>query len=199
MSHTRLDEGSSLKPLVDRIGETAGSIERLLTFTGDYQSIGIKAPQWHDVHYNIGVTKSYLNKAGLTISDNVGSLQLYADPLIHKVLYNLVDNAIRHGKTVKNIHFSYYRNNTGIVLVCEDDGAGIPDAEKKKIFGNGYGKHTGLGLFFIQEVLSITGMSMQETGTYGKGARFEILVPEGFYRFNEGQDILGADGRFQAV
>ena len=50
------------------------------------------------------------------------------------------------------------------------------------IFEKGFGKNTGLGLFLIKEILAITGMTIQETGVPGKGARFEITVPKGHYR-----------------
>ena len=51
----------------------------------------------------------------------------------------------------------------------------------------GLGKQTGLGLFFTREVLAITGLSITETGTPGKGARFEIAVPKGEYRIADTQ------------
>jgi len=38
-------------------------------------------------------------------------------------------------------------------------------------------------LFLSQEILSITGITITETGEPGKGARFEITVPKGAYRF----------------
>jgi signal transduction histidine kinase len=43
-------------------------------------------------------------------------------------------------------------------------------------------KNTGMGLFLIREILSITGMSISETGEPGTGVRFEIRVPAGMYR-----------------
>ena len=68
------------------------------------------------------------------------------------------------------------------MIICEDDGAGIPIGEKPLIFLRGYGKNTGYGLFLIREILSITGLTISETGEPGKGARFEVAVPEGKYR-----------------
>jgi signal transduction histidine kinase len=52
-----------------------------------------------------------------------------------------------------------------------------------KLFQNGFGKHTGLGLFLSREILSITGISISETGEPGKGACFEIRIPPGRYRY----------------
>jgi len=40
----------------------------------------------------------------------------------------------------------------------------------------------GFGLFLSREILAITGISIRETGTPGKGAVFELVVPPGSYR-----------------
>ncbi len=68
------------------------------------------------------------------------------------------------------------------VLVCEDDGDGVPAEEKEKIFERGFGKNTGLGLSLSREILSITGITISETGEPGKGARFEMTVPKAAWR-----------------
>ena len=60
---------------------------------------------------------------------------------------------------------------------------------KKHLFKRGYGKNTGFGLFLIREILSITGITIDENGEPGKGARFEITVPNGTYRFKTNQEI----------
>jgi signal transduction histidine kinase len=69
------------------------------------------------------------------------------------------------------------------VVRWEDDGVGVPDAEKKRIFERGFGKNTGLGLFLAREILDLTGISIRETGTFGSGARFEMIVPFGSFRY----------------
>jgi signal transduction histidine kinase len=69
-----------------------------------------------------------------------------------------------------------------MIVIVEDNGIGIPLAEKEKIFTRGYGKNTGLGLFLAKEILAITGIAIRETGIPGEGARFEILVPGGSVR-----------------
>jgi len=58
----------------------------------------------------------------------------------------------------------------------------VPSDVKEKIFNRQYYQHTGLGLFLSREILSITGMSITETGVPGEGARFEISVPDGLWR-----------------
>lgn len=46
------------------------------------------------------------------------------------------------------------------------------------IFESGFEKNTGLGLFLSGEILYICGLEIKETGEYGKGARFEVHVPQ---------------------
>ena len=70
-----------------------------------------------------------------------------------------------------------------MTIICEDNGNGIPLNEKENIFTRKYFQHTGLGLFLSREILSITGLTISETGIEGSGARFEIHVPKGVYRF----------------
>jgi signal transduction histidine kinase len=111
-------------------------------------------------------------------------LEVYADPLVEKVFYNLIDNALRYGGgEMKTIGFSCRETEAGLILACEDDGEGIRGEDKTHLFEQGYGKNTGLGLFLTREILSITGIAIAETSEYGKGARFEMLVPKGAYRF----------------
>jgi len=73
-----------------------------------------------------------------------------------------------------------------MALICEDDGLGVPEHLKEAIFRRGHYNNNGYGLFLAREVLSLTNLPLRETGTPGKGARFEILIPEGSYRPAEG-------------
>jgi sensor histidine kinase regulating citrate/malate metabolism len=83
---------------------------------------------------------------------------------------------------VTSIVFSTLETADGLLIICEDNGVGIPQQDKTQIFTKGFGRDSGLGLFLIREILSITKISIRETGDYGKGARFEMLIPKGDYR-----------------
>ncbi len=112
-----------------------------------------------------------------------GNLEIYADLLIEKVFFNLIENALRHGERVTEIHVSYRRTGKEVVLAFEDNGIGIPGQDKERIFTRGFGKNTGYGLFLAREILAITGITIKETGKVGKGARFEMTISECAYRF----------------
>jgi signal transduction histidine kinase len=164
----------------ERIADT---IRRQITFTRDYQNIGLEPPQWMNAGEMVNRTLTTLDLMGAKISISTGNLEIYADLLIEKIYFNLIDNSLRHGGSVTQISIGYQKNDQGIVLIYEDNGTGIPDEEKIQIFERGFGKNTGYGLFLVKEILSITGFTIRECGTYGTGARFEISVPEGSFRF----------------
>jgi signal transduction histidine kinase len=169
---------------IDREEAAAQNIQRQIEFTKNYEEIGVHAPQWQDIGVHCTAMQALAAKDGITVSAAIRGLEVFADPLLAKVFENLVDNSRRHGERVRNISFSTLEYGLdSIAVVYEDDGIGIQEDDKERIFDKGFGKNTGLGLFLIREILSITGLEIKETGVYGRGARFEIMVPKGRYRF----------------
>jgi DNA-binding response OmpR family regulator len=161
------------------VNQTINTVE----FTGEYQKIGVTSPVWHNVRMLVERSEKYTGTGSVRVVNSLpGSLEIYADPLIMKVFSNLIDNAVRYGKTITTITFRYEERGGGRYLICEDDGIGIPASEKEKIFAYEYGLNTGLGLFLAREILTITGITIAETGDSGKGARFEINCPPGTIR-----------------
>jgi signal transduction histidine kinase len=158
-------------------------IRRQLEFTADYQEIGVKRPEWMDLADAVNRGVEGLRKGKMSLNIDVAGVQVFADTMLEKVFHNLVENALRHGEKVKSISISARETKEGLTIVCEDDGIGIPADDKEKVFLRGFGKNTGFGLYMVREVLDITGMRVRETGVPGKGARFEMLVPAGNYRF----------------
>ncbi|MDD1694074.1 MAG: PAS domain S-box protein [Methanoregula sp.] len=163
-----------------RIGEAAGTIERQITFTRDYQELGVHAPSWSAL--DKVVAKASGTTVPVRVSGTCRSVSVLADPMLERVFFNLFENAVRHGRSVTGITVRCEREPDGLLVIVEDDGVGIKPHEKEKIFTKGYGKNTGFGLFLSKEILAITGITIHETGTFGKGARFEMLVPKGAFR-----------------
>jgi PAS domain S-box-containing protein len=180
------EEFASDEKLLGFIKKEATATERInqqITFTKHYQDIGVQAPQWQNVHDTIATAATLLDLSSVTIQIPFSNIEIYADPLLGKVFYNLLENAVRHGHNTSVVQFSFRDNGDTLTIVCEDNGGGIDRETKKHLFKRGYGKNTGFGLFLIREILSITGITIEENGEPGKGARFEITVPNGTYRF----------------
>ena len=176
-------EPDAVQDFVRKIDEIAGMLGEQIEFTKDYQELGVHSPAWQGLSAIIARASRELGTGELKIVDDLGYLEIFADPLLVKVVYNLIDNAIRHGGHVSTIRFAYEDKGSELVLVVEDDGEGVAVQDKDRIFSKGFGKNTGFGLFLVREILAITGMTVSETGFPGKGARFEIRVPCENYRF----------------
>lgn len=156
-------------------------------FTGDYQKVGVKSPQWQEIHTLIDAAVKDSSPGSLTFSNEIPpGTELYADPLIGKVFSNLIENTIKYGKKATILRFSLHTEATGTVIVCEDDGVGIPEGRKEKMFSYEHGMNHGLGLFLAREILAITAITLRETGTIGSGARFEIHCPAAAIRRSGG-------------
>jgi PAS domain S-box-containing protein len=161
------------------------TIAESLKFTGIYQSLGLKPPVWQNVNQCFLFGISHLDLSPLSRRLEAGGVEIYADPLLENVFFALAENVVRHGRTATELTLRYQESKEGLVLFFEDNGTGIPDELKGKIFEQEYGRRKGLGLFLSREILSITGITIRETGEAGKGARFEILVPKEGYRITE--------------
>ncbi|MCX6699780.1 MAG: PAS domain S-box protein [Methanomicrobiales archaeon] len=166
-----------------RITKASSRIAAMIRFTREYEEIGVNTPGWQDIRLLVDTAAKQAPLGKVTVKNDfpVGTGVL-ADPLMAKVFYNLLDNAVRHGGKITTIRFSALVPVDEHIIVCEDDGVGVPAEEKEKIFERGFGKNTGLGLFLSREILDITGITIRETGEPGKGARFEITVPKGAWR-----------------
>lgn len=168
---------------IERAEQAAADIHALLETARQYQDIGMNAASWQNIREVINeVTRGLFAACGVQVSVITGRLEILADPLLPNVIANLMDNAIRHGNHVTGIRVQATIGPHEATIFWEDNGIGIPPEEKETIFEAGFGRHTGLGLFFSREILSLTGITIRETGTYGSGARFEIHVPQGSFR-----------------
>lgn len=162
------------------------AIQRQIEFTKNYEEIGVRAPQWQDIGMLVESLLPLASADGIEVTVSTRGLEVFTDPLLEKVFENLIDNSLRHGGHVRHISVSAMQYGLEyFAIVYEDDGVGVHEEIKEKIFEKGYGKNTGLGLFLTREILSITGLTIKECGEYGRGIRFEILVPEGKYRFRK--------------
>ncbi|MCK9277848.1 MAG: PAS domain-containing protein [Methanoculleus sp.] len=183
---------------LERSVKLAGNIKKHLEFSREYQMIGVYQPVWQPLEPMIVRAAGGIPHPAVEIAARVAPVEVYADPLSPKVVYNLLENALRHGGEITRIRITTDEQADGtLMVVFEDDGAGIPDNKKEKIFRYGYGTNTGFGLAFSRDILSVTDIGILEAGTAGRGARFEILVPPRAWRPVEGgrPDQVPADDR----
>ena len=162
---------------IERIHDASNSIKELIQFTAMYQDLGISKPVWNNIQiisFRAWKMVHPPDSVRLLVQTD---LIVFADMLLEKVFFNLMDNSFRHGSHVSSIRISSSRDENWYFLYYEDNGTGIEPELKEMIFKRGFGKNTGYGMFLVREILSITSISIREIGEYGSGVRFEMKIP----------------------
>lgn len=97
---------------------------------------------------------------------------------LRRLFENLFRNAIEHGGQGVTVVVDTELEATGSVrLLVSDDGAGIPDAQKARIFDDGFttaSEGTGLGLAIVEEVARAHGWQVSVGDDVSGGTRFEL-------------------------
>jgi signal transduction histidine kinase len=167
--------------------KTIGSIESIrnqISYMRALQELDLVSPKWQSVQQAFYDAAKLLPETRVAIRADTGKVEIFADPLLPRVFYTLLENSLRtESTTVSVIRLSAAIKDQGLSILYEDDGSGIPDSEKEKVFAIGYEEGTYHGLFLVRELLSYTGIRIRENGTFKSGVRFEIEVPEDKFRF----------------
>jgi len=169
----------ALSGYFEKIESLVTEIQSQIEFNRIYQELGTRQAQWIELDAVMPRTRV---PSHISLNADIRHVKVFADPMLEKIFSNLLDNSIRHGRHVTRIGVSVTMSASDLVVIWEDNGIGVAADEKGRIFESGFGKNTGLGLFLTKEILSLTGITIRETGTPGKGAKFEIAVPKGQYR-----------------
>ncbi len=169
--------------------ELVRKISKHLDFAKNYQDLGTKPPKWQNVNQAFILGISHLDFTSISRTVHLDDLEVFVDPLFEQVFFSLSANILSHGKKATQLILEFRETNQGLVILFEDDGVGIAEDLKEKIFERGFGSQKGMSLFLVREILGITGITIRETGILGEGARFEISVPQGAYRFSNTKDV----------
>ncbi|MDD1756727.1 MAG: GAF domain-containing sensor histidine kinase [Methanomassiliicoccales archaeon] len=106
-----------------------------------------------------------------------GDAKVQADFAISSVIDNLVRNAKRHGEA-ESMTFHIVHEGDFVVLTVADDGTGIPEEARPKLFQEGFSygerRSTGLGLFWIRKTMERYGGWAELAPSSGKGAAFVL-------------------------
>lgn len=178
----RIPEDSSMQGHAVGIGRGIDSLVNKITHIDDALNVRNRTPGWQHLAEafkaaSVGILPEIVC---LQLSDDLP--EIFADPLLASACTNLLDNATRHGGGITTISISAEPEGDAIAIFVEDDGVGIPPALKSRIFDPGYGKHLGYGLSFTRTILERTGLSIEECGEGGCGAKFKIRLPPGSFR-----------------
>jgi len=167
--------------IIEKLSSTLSEIQRHITFAENYRDMGAGEPLWQNFNEVLLLALSHLPPITLSRTTNIRMIEVLADPLLENGLVHLMGYLYLHGGIHDEITITHRESEEGILLVLEKEGTGIPDDQKEKVFSWENAVDKTHSLFFIREVLDITGIALRETGD-PRHLRFEIMVPPGTFR-----------------
>jgi PAS domain S-box-containing protein len=177
----RLGDRPELVKYLDDIKSAVENSNKLFEVSRLYENIGAEIPSAFNVAQTFNNAVALLpNLGAVKIANRCQGLDVIADSLIVQLFYNLLDNSLKHGEKVTQIQLQFTEKNDEVKLVYDDNGIGVPDADKSKLFTIGFttGGGSGLGLNLIKKIIEVYGWTITEEGKPSKGAKFVITIPK---------------------
>jgi len=177
-----IGDNPKVRKYLEGINSAANDADTLFEFIRTYEKIGSEQTSSVNVEacFNESVALFPILKGRIKVLNECKDLYVMADSLLRQVFYNLIDNSLKHGEKVSKIRLSYEKSDHGTKLVYEDDGIGISDVNKPRLFTEGFtvGNGSGFGLKLVRRMVEVYGWKISEEGESGKGARFVITIPK---------------------
>ncbi|AXG70178.1 sensor histidine kinase TmoS [Kordia sp. SMS9] len=103
---------------------------------------------------------------------------------LHKIVNNLVSNAIKYSNSSGTIHIHSYINKSGITITVKDEGIGIPQKEQTKVFNRFFQTNQqnasggfGIGLSLVKKLVTFLNGSITLESDEGVGSVFTVQLP----------------------
>lgn len=123
-------------------------------------------------------------KRNVTISVKGKSTVIHAPKqLLHEIIYNLCDNAIKYNKEGGSVEVSVEESDNNVILSVSDTGIGIPLDNQSRVFERFYRvdkSHsketggTGLGLSIVKHAVQYLNGKISLESTVGKGTKISV-------------------------
>jgi PAS domain S-box-containing protein len=153
---------------------------RVLDFATAYEGLGAEGLTIMEMDKAVEEAVSLIAELkGVKVVNNCQGLTVMADSALGQLFFNLIENSLKHGKNVSQIKIHYEEGKDRLKLFYEDNGIGIPKADKPKLFNWGFttSNGSGYGLPLIKSMMAIYGWTIEEEGEPGKGAKFVMTIP----------------------
>ncbi|MFA6333318.1 MAG: PAS domain S-box protein, partial [Methanoregula sp.] len=163
--------------------QAAKAIRTEINLTREFKDMGIHPPEWQNIPALVAGVLNRKEHEAARISTDLPDVDIFADGQLDHVFDRLIDRSQERGRENAEIRISHHFRDSALFIVLEDKGPGYSPEEKVQLFevqNDGSGDH---GLLIAREILSLTGIDLTENGVPEDGARFEIRVPETYYRF----------------
>jgi two-component system, OmpR family, sensor histidine kinase KdpD len=185
------DKRELLQSIVEEAERLDRYIQNLLDMTRLGQGELELRRDWEDVRDLISAASRRLRlnsravRVKLAVSGDSQLVYVHSD-LMEQVFVNLLDNAARYSPANGEISVSAARDANDVVIEISDEGPGIPEADREKVFDPFYRVHerdrksgTGLGLSICRGIVRAHGGEITaHENARGSGATLRLRIPQ---------------------
>ncbi|MFW6116951.1 MAG: PAS domain S-box protein [Thermoproteota archaeon] len=181
LAKRQLGDQHEVADYLEDIKTAVDQATKIFDFAKAYEQLGTEKLEYLDVGEAVEDALQHISDLkGIELENRCKGLTVLADPMLPRLFYNLIHNSLQHGgeELSQIIIYCQSEESNEVKVVYEDDGVGISEEEKEKIFQEGYGKGTGYGLHLIREMCEVYGWTIKESGQPEQGVKFTITIPQ---------------------
>jgi PAS domain S-box-containing protein len=160
-------------------------VSRQIEMLQEYQEMGRGEPRWIELGAVVERARGLAEQRKVDLQHDLHGLEVLADPLLESALTHLFEMELAPQLEASRLDVVFQINSRSLSLLIDDDGPGIAVEKKGSLFELDGSSNQSQGLNILREVLRMTDMSISEMGMPCLGRRYEIVVPEGRFRFQE--------------
>jgi signal transduction histidine kinase len=175
-----IGDSPKLAKFISNIENAVEASSKLFEFSSNYEKIGVEQPSIINVgEFFKQAVALQTNLPELQIINECSGLTVSADSLLRQIFYNLIDNSIKHGQKTSKIHVYFLEEQDVTKLIYEDNGIGVSEANKLRLFTEGFttGNGSGLGLMLVKKIVEAYSWAIAEEGQPGVGVKFVMSIP----------------------
>jgi signal transduction histidine kinase len=166
-------DSEHIEPIERALKRMEGLIEEMIELARQGEQVG--ETEWIDLDPFLGQCWQTVATAAATLSVETDAVIEADRSRLAGLFENLFRNAIDHGS--EDVHIAVGTLADGEGFYVADDGDGVAEADRDRIFERGYStrpKGTGYGLAIVNEIVEAHGWTVEVTDSDRGGARFEI-------------------------
>ncbi|PTD93516.1 hypothetical protein C9439_07340, partial [archaeon SCG-AAA382B04] len=171
-----------IEKAIKALGETldlADKVKKIVRLRRGLEIKKIKKDQTKELLENaINENKDQANSKNVEIIKEIETAEVTADTFLEDVIHNLIQNSLIHANC-DTIQIKSKKLDDEFKITVEDDGKGIPDADKERIFDIEYSAKPssgGFGLYLIKKVIENYNGRIEVKNSDLGGARFDIFL-----------------------
>jgi PAS domain S-box-containing protein len=184
-----LDERVDEHEYVERIVESAQQAVELTKTARELSDVMLAADEGRSVVRlrpaltgEIDDLRATYPEATLSVEGSIPDVTVVADEMLDSVFRNLLKNAVQHNDGPEpSVTVSARTRDDAVVVRVADDGPGVPDDQKEKIFGQGEkgleSGGTGLGLYLVRTLVDAYDGAVWVEDNDPEGAVFVVELP----------------------